>query len=212
MLKHNTILLLATLITILFTSCTPKALKEDNAILFAAIAGDSEWVGMELLNYVFQIQKQKNGDNTKNIIPQEGDDWWNITEVLQDVSAQKLYHFLKAEVAPSEDEYPNMSETIKYNRWTETYIANPDRAFKTIYDICGDKNIQKFKKEIRDRVEVFDYRKKDENKYSRVTAYDVVYKVNETTYVRCNIYDLGAGAESEIKSIETSDYFCELEY
>ena len=218
----------------------PSVIHETDCKVFAACAVRPTWVGNELYDYVFveYAKSISDGDEEESgdFVFEEGDDMWNI-ELLTDheryyggewvgnvaATSNDLIKFLFLKGAPSKAEYPNMDRPLskndlgyyyedgkQYYGYHMIYFYNKDRAFKTVYDMCGG-DLKPFKEQICQQVEVYEYREDIMSSTERVTVYDVVYKIKGETYAWCSVSDLDDGT-FEINFVKSSNMFSNLGY
>ncbi len=207
--------------TIVFTSCNPSVIKENDAKFLAACAGQPRWVANELYNYVIDTYEKsirEDDDELGDIVFEEGDDMWNL-EVLNEkeddygdaITEWDLYNFIHDGEMPisNVDEYQAMQKSLVGAIFGfQGQMHKKTRAFKTANDVCGGNFIPLFEK-ICDNVEVFDFRKNEATSSKKVTVYDVVYRVNKKRYVFCAVRDMSDGT-FEAKYINDAELFSDL--
>ncbi|MBR1787209.1 MAG: hypothetical protein IJ756_08655 [Paludibacteraceae bacterium] len=217
MLDKKTLLFTA-IAAILFTSCNPSVIEENDAKFLAACAGQPRWVASELYDYVIETYQKSisygNGEELGDLVFEEGDDMWNLQvfnekeDGLGDaITELDLYNFIHDGEMPvsNVDEYSALLAHLYFGTGNG---YNKKNAFKTACEVCNG-NFQPLLKKICGAVEVYDYRENEQESSKRVTVYDVVYKVNDKRYVYCTIHDLNDGT-FETNYVKDAELFSNL--
>lgn len=220
MLNKKT-LLFTTIAVILFTSCNPSVIEENDAKFVAACAGQPRWVASELYDYVIEAYQKSisygSGEELGDLVFEKGDDMWNLQvfnekeDGLGDaITEWDLYNFIHDGEMPvsNVDEYSAFENSLAHLFFGTGNDYNKKNAFKTAYEVCNGKFDPLIEKICR-QVEVYDYRENEAASSKKVSVYDVVYKVNNSRYVYCTIHDLNDGT-FETNYVKDSEMFSNL--
>lgn len=219
------------MVCVSFSSCKdffkPSYIEEEPPKLFAACAGDHEFISKLIYELAEDAYKEEiERDNSDSNVVKRKKQLDNCKVFLSGkdcfgnpITANDLYNFIRHEELPEQNisslgDVEDAIASLFACAMVGNLKASKKEAFESVQELVSLSTIEY---EICKRVELFDYRKSENSSIDNAKAYDVVYKINrghgssnDCIYVWCYVLELND--EYEIEYVSDSEFVSDLGY